>query len=366
MDSKTGFLSSDSLTQHKWSDALAVEAAVLQYMFKFMGAGFDSMIRVLKDLSKSAGDKITYGLRMKLAGDGVEGDNQLEGTVAEEALVFYSDYIYIDQRRKGTKSKGKMSEQRVAYNIRDQGKQALTVWWAEDYDQQMFLYAAGARGVDTSIHFSTAWTGRASNTLTAPDSTHQIYAGDAHSAAEIDEADIMDLVVIEKCISKAETTDPMIQPFNVDGEKKYVLLMHTWQQHQLRTNTSTGDWQDITKFAAERGKKNPLYKNALGEFADVIMHKHRYIPRFSTYGSGALPAARALFLGAQAITAAWGGTVLEGGAKGRFGWHEETDDRGNALAISTGSIYGIKETTFNSKRFGMFAVDSYCKDPNAA
>ena len=362
----TEFLTGNALTQHKWANALAVEAAVSQYMFKFMGEGFDSMIRVLKDLSKSAGDKITYGLRMKLTGDGTEGDNQLEGTAAEEALVFHSDYIYVDQRRKGTKSKGKMSEQRIAYNIRNEGKNALSIWWGEDYDQQLFLYAAGARGVDTSMHFALTWAGRAANAITAPDSAHQIYAGDASSKATIDEADVMDLVCIEKAISKAETTDPMLQPFNVEGEKKHVLLMHTWDQHNLRTNTSTGDWQDITKLAGERGQKNKLYQNALGEYAGVIMHKHRYVVRFSDYGAGgALPASRSLFLGAQALTAAWGGSVLGGGEKGRMGWHEETDDRGNALAIASAAIYGIKETTFNSKRFGMIAIDSYCKDPNA-
>lgn len=88
----TSFAYTDALTEHKWSSSLAVEAAVLQYFFKFAGEGFDSMVRVLKDLTKGKGDKITYGLRMKLSGHGVEGDKQIEGTSAEEALGFYSDY----------------------------------------------------------------------------------------------------------------------------------------------------------------------------------------------------------------------------------------------------------------------------------
>jgi N4-gp56 family major capsid protein len=364
----TTFAYDDALTQHKWADSLAVEAAVAQYMFKFMGEGFDNMVRVLKDLTKTKGDKITYGLRMKLAGDGTEGDTQIEGTLAEEPLSFYSDYVYVDQRRKGTKVGGKMSEQRVAYNLRKESRDALVTWWAEDLDQQMFIYAAGIRGIDTALHFGLSWTGRASNTLTDCDTSHLLFAGDATSAGAIDEADIMDLVAIEKCISKAETSDPMIQPFNVGGENKHIMLMHTWQQHQMRVNTSTGDWQDITKFAGERGKGNKLYQNALGEYANVILHKHRYIPRQETYGdSDNLPGARALFLGAQALTVAWAGTGAPSGVggAGRFGWNEETDDRGNQIAITTNSIYGIKATIFNSKRFGMFGFDTYCKDPNS-
>uniref|UniRef100_A0A6M3IF19 Putative major capsid protein n=1 Tax=viral metagenome TaxID=1070528 RepID=A0A6M3IF19_9ZZZZ len=361
----TEFTTADALTQHKWSNSLAVEAAIAQYFGKFMGEGFNSMIRVLKDLTKNAGDKITYGLRMKLAGDGVEGDYQIEGTTAEEKLTFYSDYIFIDQRRKGTKSKGKMSEQRVAYNIRKEGHDALSTWWGEDYDQQIMIYAAGVRGINT-FHVSTSWTGRAANTLTDVDTSHLIFAGDATGTDEIDEADLPSLEVVEKCISKAETTDPMMQPFMIGGESKFVLLMHTWQQHALRTNTSTGDWQDITKLSSQGKRNETIYQNALGEYAGVIMHKHRNVIRFNDYGEdGAQPAARMLFLGAQAITMAWGGTVLKGGGRERFGWNEETDDRGNQLVITSGSIFGTKATIFNSLRFGMIACDTYCKDPNA-
>jgi N4-gp56 family major capsid protein len=337
---------------------------VKQMFAPYMGAGFGDMVRVLKNLNKEAGDKITYSLRMKLAGDAIEGDNQIQGTSAEEALRFYSDYLYIDQRRKGTKSKGKMSEQRVLFNVRKEGLDALTTWWAEDYDQLLMIYLAGARGVDASFHVPTTFTGRANNTITAPDSSHQLYGGDATGSGNVDSADIMSLEVVEKCISAAETTDPMIQTMSAGGEGKFLLLMHTWQQHQMRTNTSTGDWQDIRKNTD--GQNSPLYKNALGEYAGVILRKHRNIIRFSNYGQdGAQPAARALFLGAQAGTIAWGGMPLPTSGKGRFGWHEETDDRGNQLVITAGSIFGNKATIFNSKRFGMIAVDTYCKDPNS-
>ncbi len=102
----------------------------------------------------------------------------------------------------------------------------------------------------------------------------------------------------------------------------------------------------------------------------MILHKHRNIIRFNDYGtgwssytssSGSVTAARALFLGSQAGMIGWGG----GGSEGRYSWNEEMDDRGNALAITAAAIYGVKKTRFNSKDFGVVAVDTYYDDPNS-
>lgn len=357
----TNFPLGDALAVQRWSLSLAIEAEKKQYFRKFMGKDENALIRVKTELNKQAGEKIIYALRMKLDGDGIEGDNLIEGTSAEEALEFFDDSLFIDQRRKGTKSKGKMSEQRVPYNLRAQGRDALAIWFAEDCDEQIMMYLAGARGVDTSLHAPIGFTGRANNTLTAPDSAHLIYGGDATSSADLAADDTMALSLVEKLVAKGETLDPMIQPFRINGERKFVLLMHTFQAYSLRTSSSTNDWVDIQKNANVRGNGNHLYHNALGEYADVILHKHRNVIRFDDYGAAAnVEAGRALYLGAQAGMIAFGG----GGAYGRYSWNEETDDRGNALAITAGAIYGTKKTRFNSADFSVIAVDTACADPN--
>lgn len=358
----TEFALNAALAVQRWSTSLAVEAEVKQYFRRFMGTGDNAVIKVQTELSKKAGEKITVALCMKLSGDGVEGDNVIEGTSAEEALTFFNDALFIDQRRKGTKSKGKMSEQRVPYNLRRKGRDALAVWWGEDYDQNIICYLSGARGVDTSFHTDASWTGRANNDFDSPDTDHQLYGGNASAKNDLDAADKMHLNVVERCVAAAETLDPMMRPMQIEGENKFVLLMHTWQAYDLRTSISANDWMDIQKEAGENSKSNLVYKNSLGEYAGVIMHKHRNVVRFSDYGSGGdVTAARALFLGAHAGIIAWGG----GGAYGRYSWNEETDDRGNALAITAGAIYGVKKSRYNSKDFGVLAVDSYCVDPNA-
>jgi len=363
--SMTDFPLGDALAVQRWSKSLALEAAKKAYFSKFIGTGPESLIVLKNELQKGAGEKITVGLRMKLANYGIEGDNVIEGdSTGEEALSFFNDAVFIDQLRKSTKSKGKMSEQRVPYNMRKEGRDALATWWAEILDELLFVYLSGARGVDTSYKLASGFgadlaSSFANNAVTAPNSANLMYAGDATSSADLDASDVINLGDVERLVAYAETTDPMIQGINISGEKKFVLLMHTFQAFQLRTSTTTNDWLDIRK-ATDRGNGAMMYKNALGEYADVVLHKHRNVVRFDDYGSGSnLPAARALFMGAQAGLMAYG----QGGNPQRYSWNEDKDDRGNALAITAGAIFGIKKARFNSKDFGVIALDSYCPNP---
>ncbi len=365
----TEFEYGNALAVQRWATDLAYEADKQSYFRKFMGEGPGNIIVVRKDLVKKAGEKITFGLRMKLDGEGVEGDNIIEGTSAETALTFHNDSIFIDQRRKGTKSKGKMTEQRVPYNLRKEGRDALAIWWAEDYDEQLFIYLSGVRGVTAATDFHTAlgYTGRANNALNAPDTNHHMYAGSATTVATITAQDKMSMEEVERVVAKLETQDPMIQPAaRIGGETKFVLVMHTWCAYDIRRSISQGDWLEIHK--ATDDAKSPIYKNSLGEYAGIVLHKHRNVIRTSSsctdsnfIAASGVTAARNLVLGAQAACIAWGGD----GGPGRYTWHEETDDRGNALVITSGAIYGVTKIVFNSEDFGVIALDSYCDDPNS-
>jgi hypothetical protein len=44
---------------------------------------------------------------------------------------------------------------------------------------------------------------------------------------------------------------------------------------------------------------------------------------------------------------------------------EEDADAGNEHLVTAGCIIGVKKTRFNSKDFGVLAVDTYAADPNA-
>ena len=103
----TTYGTNNALAVKLWSKRLSVEALKATWIYKFVGEGTEAMIQVKDETSKSAGDQITYGLRMQLNGNGVLGDGTLEGQ--EEALVTYSDALVINQLRNAVRSAGRMS-----------------------------------------------------------------------------------------------------------------------------------------------------------------------------------------------------------------------------------------------------------------
>jgi N4-gp56 family major capsid protein len=154
---------------------------------------------------------------------------------------------------------------------------------------------------------------------------------------------------------------PKISPVLVNGEKHFVLLMNPYQVYDVRTSTSTGQWLDIQKAAASaEGRNSPIFKGGLGMYNGVVLHEHEALIRFSDYGSGGnVNACRALFMGTQAAVCAFGSP----GSGLRFDWNEESRDNGNQAVITTASIFGIKKVTFNSKDFGIMAIDTAAARP---
>lgn len=356
----------------KYSAYLAVDVGRKSYFNKkFMGVGEDAQtpIQTLPHLENDAGDQISYDLVMQLKMRPVSGDNNLRGN--EEDLKFYTDSLYIDQQRGGVNTGGRMTRKRTIHDLRKVARTRQSEWWARLFDETFFTYLAGARGVNEDFIEPTDFDGYAGNPLVAPDAMHHIFGGSATAKGNVATADKMSLNAIDRAVSRADTMGggtsgvPSIQPVEIDGEEHFVLVMHPWQEYDLRTNTDSGQWLDIQKAAASaEGRSNPIFKGGLGMYNNVVLHKHKGVIRFDDYGSGSdVDAARALFLGRQAAVCAFGspGTGL------RFDWNEESEDRGNQVVITTGSIFGVKKSAFEvegtSRDFGTIAIDTAAADP---
>lgn len=356
----------------KYSAHLAVDVGRKSYFNKkFMGVGEDAQtpLQTLPHLENDSGDQISYDLVMQLKMRPVSGDDTLRGK--EEDLKFYTDSLYIDQQRGGVNTGGKMTRKRTIHDLRKIARTRQSEWWARLFDETFFCYLSGARGINEDFIEPTDFAGYAGNPLVAPDDNHHLFGGAATQKSDLAATDKMSLNLIDRAVSRADTmgggttNTPSIQPVEIDGEEHFVLVMHPWQEYDLRAGTDSGQWLDIQKAAASaEGRSNPIFKGGMGMYNNVVLHKHKGVVRFGDYGTGGdVPAARALFLGRQAGVVAFGspGTDL------RFDWNEESEDRGNQVAITTSSIFGVKKSSFNiegkSTDFGCMALDTAAADP---
>lgn len=342
-----------------WQKTLFREALKETQASKFMGEGTDSLIQVKDDFKKSAGDRLTIGLRMQLSGDGISGDNTLEGQ--EEALTTYSDNLFIDQLRHAVRSAGKMSEQRVPFSIREESMAGLRDWWADRIDTSFFNQIAGNTAVT-----DTRYTG--SQATLAPTTTSGderiIYGPDdettENSLSAASASNNFQLTLLDQCIAFAKTASPLIRPLRVNGEEKFVIFLHPYQVHSLRTDATANriTWYDTQKAkvqGGETGDKNPIFSGALGEYNGVVIHQNTRVP----LAPSTTTVYRAIFCGAQAAAIGFG---RESGPN-KMSWVEEAFDYGNQLGVSAGMIWGLKKLQFNSKDFGTIVVSTHAERP---
>lgn len=363
----------DAKAVKRFSANLFVDASREGYFdshFAGKGDNAQAPIQVLLDLSKDAGDTISYDLSLALANKPVYGDDRLKGK--EAALKFATDTVSIDQIRTGVSAGGKMSRKRVLHDLREVARARMAEWWGRFNDEETAMYASGARGVNSEFIEDLSYAGYAGNNFAAPDALHLMYSGAATSKGSMTTADKMSLATIDKAVTKAKsmgggtTQVPRIQPMRFEGEERFVLLMSPFDEYNLRTSTSTGQWLDIQKAAAAaQGTASAIFKGGLGMYNNVVLHSHQLVVRFADYGAGTVAASRSLFMGKQALVRANGNT----GDGLRMDWNEEMDDRGNELIITSSTIRGTKKARFtvpngSTYDLGLIAIDSAAADPN--
>jgi N4-gp56 family major capsid protein len=336
---------------------------------RFEGAGQtpNTPIQVLTDLASEAGDTIRFDLSKQLRGRATYGDDRLDGK--EEALRFAQDSLIINQVRFGASAGGRMSRKRVLHDLRQVARARMSEWWGRWNDELHSMTAAGARGVNEDFIEGLDYTGIPdTQVFQAPDAAHTLYGGVATSKASLASTDKMTLLLIDKLQTAAKTRgggstdESRIKPIRIDGGDHFVFLIHPFQEYDLRTNTSTGQWLDIQKAAAgAEGRKGPIFKGGVGMYNNAVIHVHETVIRFSDYGAGNnVDAARAIFMGRQALTKGYGSP----GNDLRMKWHEEMKDHDNEVVMSSSCIKGVKATQFENKRFGMLVADTAAADPN--
>jgi N4-gp56 family major capsid protein len=361
----TVFSVNSAETVKLWSKKLSVEALKKTYVGKFIGDSANSLIQEHKDLKKSAGDRLRYTLRTLLSGEGVQGDAILKGR--EESLATFTDDILIDQIRHAADAGGKMSQQRVLFNMRKECMDGLSDWASQRMDRWFFNQICGYTGTSVTEHGETydgtrtLYTGN--NAVLAPSANRRFWSEAGATADEnLDNTgDNMALSLIDDIVTEAKLASPMIKPIKYQGENVYVMFLHPRQVRDLRTDAQTaGTWFDIQRARLEGGegaKQNPIFNGSLGMYNNVVLHESSRVTRGVNSSTGA-PIAdvrRAAFCGAQAVALAFG----QGDGFESWNWAEEKDDYGNKLGVAAGWIGGLKKTRFNNEDFGTIVLSTW-------
>lgn len=356
----------DSLTAKVWARDLNREVTKGLEIAPLIGTGPNSIIQQKTEL-KSGGDRVTVGLRMQLKGSGQTEGSVLQGN--EEALTTYSDNLFINELVHAVRSKGEDSidQQRVLFDLREEGKMAMADWWAERLSLSFFTQICGYtgtsityRGVVTTI--DTRYTGL--NAALAPSTNRVIYAtGSTDQAVQASTSSTFNFDLVVKAKEKAMTANPKIRPVMINGQPKYVMYIHPYQLVDLQLEaqaTGSISWADVQLAAITGGEisGNPIYTGAAGEYNGVVLRVNEDVTTglHSTTGAEQTSVRRAVLMGAQA---ALFGTSSKFSKDSPYKWVEEEFDYGRELGISAQGLFGLKKAQFNSQDFGTVVVSTY-------
>lgn len=334
-----------------WSRKLLREALKATWFSKFMGGDSNSLVYIKNDLQKGPGDRVRCGLRMLLTGAGIAGDETLEGE--EEALVTFSDDLFIDQLRHAVRSKGKMSEQRIPFSVREEARAGLQDWWSERLDTALMNHLAGNTD-QTDLRY-------VGHNATLTPST--LIVGGEHgleTSLTASTSNALTLRDFDKAVALAKTRTPMVRPLKKGGDDYYVAFLHPFAVYQLRGQTSSGQWADIEKAKVQGGKDSGIFNGMIGMYNNIIFHETSRMPIITgTPATGAkADYRRAALCGAQSVLLGYG---QERGSN--VSWVEELFDYKNQLGVSAGMIMGVKKAVFNSADYGVITLSGYAPSP---
>ncbi len=354
----TTFAVNDAMAVKLWSKGVAEAERDTSEVAKLMGEGDDAIIQKKTETSKGPGDQVTFSLRARLSGKGFSEGQKAEGNA--ESLTFYSDSVVINElgQTVGVRSKNTIDAQRVPFNLREQGKAALGAWWADRKSISVFNHACGNTLANTESSTSGAvYTGF--NTVVAPSADRWFWAGGKVADSGLTSSEPFVISLVDQAKELAMLGDNMVRPTMIGGQPKYVMYLDPSQVTSLRTTTTTGGWQDITKAAMMGGQvtNNPLYTGAIGEWNNVILRQSQDVSQGINGSSAISTVRRAVLLGAQALVCAYGNSNSYGPMTYR--WSEELFDHDRELELGAWSIWGVKSTRFNSSDFGKIVVSSY-------
>ena len=339
MAPKTQFATNDALTRKKWAkDLFAIILPGIEYSY-LVGSDTGSIVQMRSELGKGEGDKITFGIRLPLTGEGVVGRDTVEGN--EEKLIFKDFDMTIEELNHAVDTGGRMDEQRIPWDLLKEGKDALQDWWSDKLSDLIIATLCG----DTSFKIAGKTFAQA---CTAP-STNKVLTVNDTAEASITSADMLDLHFLDRMKQLAELPTGgsyKVRPLLKGGKKYFRVILHNYVFDALRQNMNVGQFGDLQKAAGKLA-----FPNVEFEYNGLLVSKSERVTE--SYDN----VYRSLLLGAQSATIAWGGAGESKGTVMAFVPYEK--DAKRYVMIRGGGILGVKKVVFNSEDYGVITGSSY-------
>jgi N4-gp56 family major capsid protein len=362
---RTTILPTDPNKRKAWAATVAQDSAKEQYFSRLVGEeGSYSAIIKKTDAEKGAADEIVTALVAKLRGAPVTEGQKLEGR--EFKLQHAAHTMRINEFRHGVNIGARIEQSRVGYNLRKQGREKLTDYIKELYEEVICCAMSGARGTGSEIqHLGLDYAGYP-NALRAPDASH-LYVGKAgdKGKATLVQTDVLALSTINKLRTKAKKMlggqpDKAVKmtPISMGGKKVFVLAAPPESIQDIRDDAGAQGWFEAQKaLTTAIGKESEIFKGGAGMFNGVLVDEMETCIKFTDYGSGAnVPAARSLFMGSNAGFIAHGTKGIADGMT--VALDEDTADRKHDAILFFEMIFGADKTAFNAMDYGLITVDS--------
>lgn len=358
-----------------------------------------------QDLSKTAGDEVTFDLINPVGGKPIMGERYAEGK--GDRMDFSQDSLRINQTRKPINAGGKMTQQRTPHQLRSLAQALGHNYMSRLEDQLSIVHLAGARGFANDVEWAVPLASDPDfadiciNTVKAPTrNRHFMSTGSGiesivANANEITIAttDVMNIDLVDALRTKLDSMPLPPPPVRYEGDQMSqdapmrVLLCSSEQYTSLVRSTNFRTFQANAMARANMAKQNPLFMGEAGLWNGILIVKMPKPIRFYAGNSlrwcpsttsnaetvtDLVPAAfgtgfavdRALLLGGQALAQAYGKFRQ---SQGSYFFSEKELDHGDKLEILLGMIAGTSKIQFlidhggtqkEYTDFGVMAIDT--------
>lgn len=369
---RTAVLPTDPQKRMAYTLAVHTDSVNENYWNRWTGAeGFPSIVVRKTDLDAGPGDEVTTTIVAKLKGRIVREREKLAGN--EMKMGFATHKMRINTHRQGVNCGTDMDAKRMGTSLRRIGRERLTDYIKEVYEEYMASHAAGTRGVGPEFQQLELGYEGYPNALRAFDDKHVFYGTDgSKTKATLTTTDKLTIATLARLNTRARTFfggiddggSVRMQKTVRNGKKHYVLATLAEGMEDIRADAGSQGWLEFQRaLTTAMGKEAEIFQGGAGMAHGCVIDEVDVLPKFNDYGSGGTGLAmRSLFLGANGIALAHGSKTMRDGMALEL--DEDTEDRGNEYIVHFKLTMGVDRVVYTpnngatARDFGVIAVDT--------